>query len=140
MPIIKCSNGKYRIGTGGCVYDTHEKAAEVWAAILAGGNYAAKKVSYDYDGVLSTDAGKEKAKRDIAAGNVVYVISARGDKESMLGTAKDLGIPADRVYATGSNKAKVEKISSLSIEIHTDNNPDVIEQVNALPKSRGVKF
>jgi len=140
MPIIKCSNGKYRIGTGGCVYDTHEKAAEVWAAILAGGNYAAKKVSYDYDGVLSTDAGKEKAKRDIAAGNVVYVISARGDKESMLDIAKDLGIPADRVFATGSNKAKVEKVKSLGIEIHTDNNPDVIEQVNALPKSRGVKF
>ena len=140
MPIYKCSNGKYRIGTGGCVYDTHKKAAEVWAAILAGGKYAGKKVSYDYDGVLSTDLGKEKAKRDIAAGNLVYIISARGDKESMLGVAKDLGIPADRVYATGSNKAKVEKVSSLGIEIHTDNNPDVIEQVNALPKSRGIKF
>ena len=140
MPIYKCSNGKYRIGTGGCVYDTHEKAAEVWAAILAGGKYAAKKVSYDYDGVLSTDAGKAKAKRDIASGDLVYIISARGDKESMLGTAKDLGIPVDRVYATGSNKAKVEKISSLGIEIHTDNNPDVIKEVNALPKARGVKF
>ena len=141
MPIYKCeSNGKYRIGTNSCVYDTHEKAAEVWAAILASGKMAAKKVSYDYDGVLSTDAGKEKAKRDIASGNLVYIISARGDKETMLGTAKDLGIPADRVYATGSNKAKVEKIASLGIEIHTDNNPDVIAQVNALPKARGVKF
>jgi hypothetical protein len=140
MPIYKCSNGKYRIGTGACIYDTEEKAAKVWAAILASGKYAGKKVSYDYDGVLSTDLGKEKAKRDIAAGNLVYIISARGDKESMLGVAKDLGIPADRVYATGSNKAKVEKVSSLGIEIHTDNNPDVIEQVNALPKSRGIKF
>jgi hypothetical protein len=140
MPIIKCSNGKFRIGTGSCIYDTHEKAAEVWAAILAGGKYATKKVSYDYDGVLSTDAGKEKAKRDIAAGNLVYIISARGDKESMLGVAKDLGIPTDRVFATSSNKAKVEKVKSLGIEIHTDNNPDVIKQVNALPKARGVKF
>ncbi len=140
MPVIKCSNGKYRIGTGSCIYDTHEKAAEVWAAILASGKMAAKKVSYDYDGVLSTDAGKAKAKRDIAEGNLVYIISARGDKESMLGVAKDLGIPNDRVYATGSNKAKVEKVSSLGIEIHTDNNPDVITQVNALPKARGVKF
>lgn len=140
MPIYKCSNGKYRIGTGGCVYDTHEKAAKVWAAILASGKMEAKKVSYDYDGVLSTDAGKEKAKRDIEAGNLVYIISARGDKETMLGTAKDLGIPTDRVYATGSNKAKVEKIDSLGIEIHNDNNPDVIVEVNALPKARGVKF
>ena len=140
MPIYKCSNGKYRIGTGSCIYDTHEKAAEVWAAILTSGKMAAKKVSYDYDGVLSTNAGKAKAKRDIAEGNLVYIISARGDKESMLGVAKDLGIPSDRVYATGSNKAKVEKVSSLGIEIHTDNNPDVITEVNALPKARGVKF
>jgi hypothetical protein len=140
MPVYKCSNGKYRIGTGSCIYDTHEKAAEVWAAILASGKMEAKKVSYDYDGVLSTDAGKEKAKRDIQSGNLVYIISARGDKESMLGVAKDLGIPSDRVYATGSNKAKVEKVSSLGIEIHTDNNPDVITQVNALPNARGVKF
>jgi hypothetical protein len=140
MPVIKCSNGKWKVGQSACIYDTHEKAAEVWAAILAGGNYAAKKVSYDYDGVLSTDSGKEKAKRDIQSGNLVYIISARGDKESMLGVAKDLGIPSDRVYATGSNKAKVEKIISLGIEIHTDNNPDVIKEVNALPKARGVQF
>ena len=140
MPIFKCSNGNYRIGTGACIYDTHEKAAEVWGAILAGGKMAGKKVSYDYDGVLSTPKGKEKATRDIQSGNLVYIISARGDKESMLGVAKDLGIPSDRVYATGSNKAKVEKINSLGIEIHTDNNPDVITQVNALPNARGVKF
>jgi len=140
MPIYKCSNGKYRIGTGGCVYDTHEKAAEVWAAILAGGNYAAKKVSYDYDGVLSTDAGKEKAKRDIEAGNVVYIISARDSVDGMLGVAEALGISKGRVYATGSNKAKVEKIKELGIEIHNDNNPDVIDAVNALPTARGTKF
>jgi hypothetical protein len=39
MPIYKCSNGKYRIGTGSCIYDTQEKAAEVWAAIIASGKY-----------------------------------------------------------------------------------------------------
>jgi hypothetical protein len=40
MPVIKCSNGKYRIGSGGCVYDTEEKANQVWKAILAGGKFA----------------------------------------------------------------------------------------------------
>jgi hypothetical protein len=141
MPVVKCeSNGKYRIGTGACIYDTHEKAAQVWAAILASGKYAGKKVSYDYDGVLSTDAGKEKALRDYQAGNLVYVISARHDKTSMLNVARELHIPSDRVYATGSNREKVKKIDSLGIEIHTDNNPDVILQVNLLPKARGVKF
>ena len=33
MPVIKCSNGKYRIGSGACIYDTEEKAQNVWAAI-----------------------------------------------------------------------------------------------------------
>lgn len=140
MPIYKCGNQKWRIGTGACIYDTHDKAAEVWAAILASGKMAGKKVSYDYDGVLSTDAGKEKALRDYQAGNLVYVISARHDKTSMLNVARELHIPSDRVYATGSNREKVKKIDSLGIEIHTDNNPDVIAQVNLLTKARGVKF
>ena len=33
MPIIKCKNGKYRIGQGACIFDTEEKAHSVWAAI-----------------------------------------------------------------------------------------------------------
>lgn len=33
MPVIKCSNGKYRIGSGACIYDTEEKAQKVWTAI-----------------------------------------------------------------------------------------------------------
>jgi len=33
MPVIKCSNGKYRIGNGSCIYDTEEKAQKAWAAI-----------------------------------------------------------------------------------------------------------
>ena len=140
MPVIKCSNGKYRIGSGDCIYDTEKKATEVWQAILASGKYAEKKVSYDYDDTLSTEAGKEKAKRDIAAGYIVYIISARNDKEGMLGVAKELDIPESRVYATGSNKAKVEKIKELGIAIHTDNNEEVIKEVNALPNARGAKF
>jgi hypothetical protein len=39
MPVVKCSNGKWRIGNGSCVYDTKEKAVEVWQAILATGKY-----------------------------------------------------------------------------------------------------
>jgi hypothetical protein len=140
MPVIKCSNGKYRIGSSDCIYDTEKKATEVWQAILASGKYAEKKVSYDYDDTLSTEQGKAKAKRDIAAGYTVYIISARNDKEGMLGVAKELGILESRVYATGSNKAKVEKIKELGISIHTDNNQDVIDEVNKLPNARASKI
>ena len=134
MPVIKCSNGKWRIGNGGCVYDTQDKATKVWQAILASGAYAAEKVSYDYDGVLSTDEGKAAAERDIKAGKVVYIISARQSVDGMLSTASTLGIPHSRVYATGSNKAKVDKIKSLGIKVHKDNNPDVIKELSGIGK------
>jgi hypothetical protein len=54
MPIHKCSNGKYRIGTGGCVYDTEEKAAKVWAAILASDKY--EETYNDYPESASNNA------------------------------------------------------------------------------------
>jgi len=138
MPVLKCNNGKWRIGSGECKYDTREKAVEVWQAILASGQYGKIKVSIDYDDVLSTDTGKELAKRLISDGADVYIISARRDVEGMLGIAKELGISERRVYATGSNKAKVEKIKELGITRHYDNNQDVIDKVNEI--SKGVKF
>ena len=38
---------------------------------------AASKISFDYDDVLSTEKGKELAKRKMSDGNTVYIISAR---------------------------------------------------------------
>lgn len=46
MPVYKCeSNGKWRIGSGECKYDTKEKAEEVWRAILASGQYGKSKIN-----------------------------------------------------------------------------------------------
>jgi len=134
MPVIKCSNGKYRIGSGQCIYSTKEKATEVWVAILAGGKYAVdeRKVSYDYDEVISLKEYQDKAIKDIADGKLVYIISARHDKSTMKEVADKVGIPQSRVYATGSNKAKVEKIKELNIGRHYDNNEDVINDLKAL--------
>lgn len=98
--------------------------------------FAESKVSFDYDETLSTAKGKEMAKRLIEQGATVYIISARSDKEGMLNTAKELGIPESRVYATGSNKAKVEKIKELGISKHYDNNADVVNELG----DQGEKF
>jgi soluble P-type ATPase len=84
--------------------------------------------------VLSTAKGKELAKRLISDKNTIYIISARGSKDNMLTTAKNLGIPDSRIYATGSNKAKIEKIKELSINTHYDNNPDVIKELGRVGK------
>ena len=140
MPVLKCSsNGKWRIGSGACIYDTKEKATKAYQAILASGKFAVERVSLDYDGVLSTDKGKEKAKQLISEGVIVYVVSARRDKESMLGVARDLGIPVSRVHATGSNKAKVEKIKNLNIDTHYDDNLEVINELKNI-NLKGLKF
>lgn len=45
MPVIKCSNSKYRIGSGSCIYETKEDAEKAWAAIRASGKYKSKFVS-----------------------------------------------------------------------------------------------
>jgi len=90
------------------------------------------KVSFDYDETLTTDKGMELAKKAIENGDDVYIISARSDKEAMLNRAKELGIPESRVIATGSNKAKVEKVKELGIEKHYDNNADVIKELGDL--------
>ena len=112
-----------------------KRTCDAW---VVGGpvKFAGEKVSFDYDDTLSTDRGKELAKRLISEGKVVYIISARQDVQNMLGTAKELGIPEGRVYATGSNKAKVEKVKELGITKHYDNNADVINELGSI----GEKF
>lgn len=87
--------------------------------------------SFDYDGVISTDKGKELASK---TKGTIYIISARRLKNDMLNVAYKLGIPSSRVYATGSNKAKVEKIKELGINKHYDNNPDVIKELGSIGK------
>jgi hypothetical protein len=59
MPVIKCNNGKYRIGSGACIYDTEEKATEVYQAILAGGAFAESFNDYP-------EAATNNAKRALA--------------------------------------------------------------------------
>jgi hypothetical protein len=95
---------------------------------------AGEKISFDYDGTLSTLKGTELAQSLIDSGAEVYIISARGDKEGMLSKAEKLGIPVGRVYAMGSNKAKIEKIKELNIVTHYDNNADVIRELGDIGK------
>jgi hypothetical protein len=99
-------------------------------------HFASNKISIDYDDTLSTNRGKELAKRLISEGNTVYIISARRETSGMLATAKELGIPESRIYATGSNKAKIQKIKDLEINKHYDNNADVIKELGDI----GQKF
>lgn len=99
------------------------------------------KVSFDYDDTLSTARGKELAQKEIEDGSIVYIISARDNEEGMLSVADKLEIPHSRVYATGSNTAKVEKIKELGIQKHYDNNQDVVNELGSVgQKFASIKF
>ena len=104
------------------------------SGIGGGGCGCFGNISIDYDDTLSTERGKELAKKLILENNTLYIISARNDKGGMLNVAKELGIPENRVYATGSNKAKIELVKKLKT-IHYDNNNDVISQLGELGRN-----
>lgn len=113
-------------------YETEQRAAVCRSAFEE--KLAGEKISFDYDGTLSTLKGTELAQRLIDSGAEVYIISARVEKDGILNKAEKLGIPVGRVYAMGSNKAKVEKIKELNIVTHYDNNADVIRELGDIGK------
>jgi D-arabinose 1-dehydrogenase-like Zn-dependent alcohol dehydrogenase len=86
------------------------------------------KISFDYDGVLSTPQGKKLAKRKIAEGDRVYVVTARGESQRVLDVAKEVGIPRLQVYFT-DGKDKWKTIKRLGIERHYDNNQEQIDKI-----------
>jgi len=112
-------------------YDTEQRYAVCESAFKT--KLAKQKISFDYDGTLSTKKGFDLAK-ELIKDNTLYIISARSSKLEMLIRASQLGIPTIRVFATGSNKAKVEKIKELGIDKHYDNNPDVIKELGNIGK------
>jgi Asp/Glu/hydantoin racemase len=111
-------------------YDVNQRAAVCRSAFEE--KMAAEKVSFDYDETLSTAKGMKLAAEWINKGADVYIISARSNTEPMLTRAKEIGIPNSRIYAMGSNKAKVEQILQLGISKHYDNNADVIKQLGKI--------
>lgn len=143
MPVYKCSNGKYRIGNGACIYDTEEKANRVWAAILASGNYQAdeNKISFDYDDTLETEDGFKLAQQKIKEGKIVYIITRRNqnDSESVYAMAEKLGIPKSKVIFTNGSY-KWAAVKHYGIGIHYDNNSREIELINEKTDAKGLKF
>lgn len=143
MPVIKCSNSKWRIGNGACIYDTEEKAIEVWQAILANGEYRAdsNKVSFDFDDTLETARGQELAKQKLSEGKEVFIITRRQASafHEVFRVADELGIPHSRVYFT-NGKMKWEEVKRLNIGTHYDNNQQEIDLINKNTDTKGIKF
>jgi len=121
----------YECGNETSRLNARKKAIAQGVAI---GEFVDEKISFDFDGVLTTSKGKDLIKKYIDENNIVYIISARSSKDGLLKVANEVGVPESRVFATGSNKAKVEKIKELNISSHFDNNPDVIAELGNIGK------
>ena len=104
--------------------------------------FIAQKVSIDYDDTLSTDRGKELAKKLLKEGKDVSIITRRqaDQLDSVYKTADALGIPHDKIHATNGS-LKWETIKKLGIEKHIDNNSKELEAINKnLPDVETEKF
>jgi len=150
MPVKECQdNGKPGLkwgDSGKCyTYDPKNEGSRRNAkkeAIAQGLNYdllpkghpksdknkmAGIKVSFDYDDTLTTKKGLELLRKELDDKNTIYIISARQRKSTMLPLALKYNIPSNRVFATGSNQNKVDKLKELGIDRHYDNSQEVID-------------
>jgi hypothetical protein len=100
------------------------------------------KISIDYDDTLSTQRGKDLARRLMNEGNDLYIVTRRYSTESydVYRIAEQLGIPRDKVHFT-QGRMKWQKLKELGIQRHIDNNPDEIADINKnAPLIRADKF
>jgi hypothetical protein len=103
---------------------------------------AKTKISFDYDGTLSTVKGKELAAEKIATGHDVWIITARqreDNNNAVYTTAERLGIPRSRIKFT-NGKDKYPYMVRYDIDIHYDNNQEQVDKINANTLTRAILF
>ena len=99
------------------------------------------RISFDYDGVLSTDKGKEMALNAIKNNDEVWILTARKeyDNEAVYSTAEKLGIPKSRIVFT-NGKDKWSFVMRHKIDEHIDNNQEQIDKIRKNTLAKGTLF
>lgn len=93
---------------------------------------AGQRVSFEYQGVLTTPRGRGLLLSELQSGSDVYIISSTGFKSRILPIAKELGIPESKVFATGNDTRKLTQIKTLRINKHYDKDEDFIDRVGSV--------
>lgn len=100
------------------------------------------RVSFDIDGVLDTEPGKQIAKRAIDKGDDVFIITARNEGRAsaeVFAIAEELDIPRLRVYFTnGADKWRT--IERLDIDLHYDNSREQVDKIEQNTDAQAVLF
>jgi len=101
---------------------------------------ATEIVSFDYDGTLSTEKGKQLAKDLISKDVNVIIITARNsneDNSDIESISKSLGI--NKIVYT-NQRDKWSFIIKEKVSIHYDNNQEQIDKINEKTKAKGILF
>ena len=99
--------------------------------------FARDKVSFDWDGTLTTSRGIRALENELRRGSEIYIISARSRfSEDINSLVRKYRINPVNVFLTGNNPAKVNKIKALGIARHYDNNATVRRELGTV----GVNF
>jgi len=107
---------------------TYEESEEYERELRAEG----ERVSFDFDGTLTTAEGQEYLQKELESGSEVYIISARADDAELIVFGNEYGIPESRIFAMGSNEKKIEKMKELNIVRHYENNDDVLAEIGGV--------
>lgn len=95
--------------------------------------FSPDKVSFDYDGTLTTERGLRALENERRRGSIIYIISQRNRAHrDIIDLSLDYDIPGSRIYTVGSNIAKVQKVKELGIKRHYDMNPDVRRELGTV--------
>lgn len=99
------------------------------------------RISFDYDGTLATKDGIELALEYISQGNELWIITRRRKEfdDPVYKTAKALNIPRTRVVFT-NGEMKWKYILDNNIELHIDNNPKEVEEINNKTNAEAILF
>lgn len=97
------------------------------------------KISFDFDGVLTTKKGVDILKKLTSENNDIYIITARRRSIEVLDFARDNNIELDHIYFT-SGFDKWKTIQDLKIDVHYDNNQEQIDKINTFTNTSGRLF
>lgn len=89
------------------------------------------RVSFDFDGVLSTNEGQSLARQEMSRGNTVFVVTKRSpftQSKEVFAVADALCIPRENIHFTNGTW-KWKKLQQLQIEIHYDDQSEEIDRI-----------
>lgn len=100
-----------------------------------------KRISFDFDGVLSSKEGQSLAARKIREGYEVWILTARQPENDKMvrEVAKELGIPESRIIFTGGQD-KWKYVEKKDIDQHYDNNVEQIAKINKNTNATGTIY